>query len=72
MKKSDLIIDLVSMRRSGEFHTDELLNNIGVSHGRSIQMPLVNCTIYLDCEYCPSSLPEFVKPYFYDSHRFWD
>jgi len=71
MKKSDLIIDLISMRKSGEFYSDELLNNIGVKHGRSIYMPMINCSIYLDCEYTLSDLPSFIKPYRYDSQGFW-
>jgi len=71
MKKSDLIIDLTTMRQIGEFHTESLLDNIGIKHGRSISMPVINCAIYLDCEYRPEDLPSFVQPYRYDSHKFW-
>ncbi|NIG13010.1 hypothetical protein F3J37_01180 [Pantoea sp. Al-1710] len=71
MNKTDLIIDLDIMRKHGEFHTETLLDNIGVKRGRSIHMPNVNCAVYLDCEYVPESLPSYVHPYRYDSERFW-
>jgi len=71
MNKTDLIIDLVTMRQHGEFHAENVLNNIGIHHGRSISMPLVNCAIYLDCEYNAQDLPSYIHPYRYDSEKFW-
>lgn len=71
MNKTDLIIDLVTMRQHGEFHTENVLNNIGIRHGRSIHMPMISCAIYLDCEYNAKDLPSYIHPYRYDSEKFW-
>jgi len=71
MKTSDLLINLVAMRQSGEFSPDEVLSNIGVRHGRSITVPVMGFIVYLDCEYREEDLPPYIRPYKFDSESFW-
>jgi len=71
MNKSDLIIDLVSMREHGEFHSRALLENMGIKHGKSITMAAYQSDVFLDCIYRLEDLPVYVKPFRFDSERFW-
>jgi len=71
MKKSDLIINLADMRKSGEFDPDIVFSNLGITYGKVIAMPIINCAIYLDCSYKKDRLPPFIQPYRFDSQTFW-
>jgi len=71
MKKSDLLIDLNEMRKHGEFDPVILMTNVGVKFGKSIALPRMNCTVFLDCEYRSTDLPSYVYPYKFDSEQFW-
>jgi len=71
MNNNDLIVNLEAMRKAGEFDADILMDNLGIPHGKTIHLPMLNCSVYLDCEFKKESLPAFIEPFRFDSETFW-